>query len=400
MGILAKKQKGVATFTKISRLSLVIFIVSLSAAYVSTIWAVYMDSFVNSIIFVGVLSSVLTAISFLSYFLFIPLIERSDKGKIFSYSLFFFIISYILFAINHNFYFFIILAVILTILYTLRITSFGIIVRDNSDDREVSNNEGIVYTFRNLAWVIGPLIAGFVASEFGISFVFLLSALFLFFGLIIFIVSEIKDLKGKSKGKVDGNLLRNFADFFKDKERVLAYILGGGVNLWWGLIYLFIPLMIIRSHLGELWVGYFLFGIAVPLILFEYVFAKWAGKHGFKNMFKIGYLFVSIIAFVCFFVSNIYVILSLLILASVGMAMLESTTEAYFFDILKGKEKYRFYGPYNTAIDIGSFTGKISGSLLLVFLPFKFLFLLFGSFMFLLFLVAFKTKNIIEFREK
>lgn len=170
--------------------------------------------------------------------------------------------------------------------------------------------------------------------------------------------------------------------------------------MWWSLIYLFIPLMIIRSNLGELWVGYFLFGVAIPLILFQYAFAKWAGKHGFKKLFKIGYFFVSIIAFTCFFVSNIYFILSLLILASVGIAMLESTTEAYFFDILEKNEKYRFYGPYNTAIDAGSFTGKIFGSLLLVFLPFKFLFLLFGSFMFLLFLISFKTKNIIESRRK
>jgi len=176
-------------------------------------------------------------------------------------------------------------------------------------------------------------------------------------------------------------------------------VLGGGVNLWWVLIYLFIPLMIIRSHLSELWVGYFLFGIAVPLILFEYVFAKWAGKHGFKKMFKVGYLIVSVMAFSCFFVSNIYIILSLLILASIGMAMLESTTESYFLDILNKRDKCRFYGPYNTAINSGQLIGKIFGSVLLIFLPFKFLFLLFGGFMFLLFLTSFKVKDIIEVKK-
>jgi len=117
-------------------------------------------------------------------------------------------------------------------------------------------------------------------------------------------------------------------------------------------------------------------------------------------MFKIGYFLVSIIALACFFVSNIYVILSLLILASIGMAMLEATTEAYFFDILKRKEKYRFYGPYNTAIDAGNLIGKIFPSLILIFLPFKFIFLLFGAFMFLLFLISFKTKNVVELRKK
>ncbi len=398
MGILVRKEKGAATFTKIGKLSIVGLIISLSAAYINTIWAVYLDSFVNSIILVGVLSSVLTAISFLSYFFFIPLIEKSDKGKIFSYTIFLFIISYILFYLNHNFYLFIALAVFITILYTLRITSFGLIVRDNSKDSSVSSNEGIIYTFMNISWVVGPLVAGFVAAEYGINGVFLLSALFLTFGLILFRVFRIKD--SKSKKRIDNNIFKNFIDFFKDKERVLAYILGGGVNLWWVLIYLFIPLMIIRSSLGELWIGYFLFGVAVPLILFEYVFSKWAGKHGFRKMFKIGYFLVSIIALACFFVSNIYVILSLLILASIGMAMLEATTEAYFFDILKRKEKYRFYGPYNTAIDAGNLIGKIFPSLILIFLPFKFIFLLFGAFMFLLFLISFKTKNVVELRKK
>ncbi|MFH1359220.1 MAG: MFS transporter, partial [archaeon] len=390
------KQKDEYNFTNIAKLSIVGLIASLAAAYVDTIWAVYLNSFVDSIVLVGFLSAMLTIISFFSYFLFIPVIERSDKAKIYFYTMIFFIITYVLFFINHNFYFFLILAVVITILYTLRITSFGILVRDYSKNKNVSRNEGIIYTFMNIAWVIGPLVAGYVASGFGVNWVFILAAFFIFIGLILFKTSEIKDLKGKKI--TDNNFFINFVEFFKDKDRVLAYTLGGGVNLWWSFIYLFIPLMIIRNGLGEIWIGYFLFAVAIPLILFSYISAKWAGKHGFKRLFKIGYLMVSIIAFACFFVSNIYFILSLLVLASVGLAMLESTTEAYFFDILRGKEKYRFYGPYNTAIDSGRFTGKIFASVLLIFLAFNFLFLLFGGFMFLLFLLSFKTKNIRESR--
>ena len=396
MGILVRKQKDEYNFTNIAKLSIVGLIASLAAAYVDTIWAVYLNSFVDSIVMVGFLSAMLTIVSFFSYFLFIPVIERSDKAKIYFYTMIFFIITYVLFFINHNFYFFLILAVVITILYTLRITSFGILVRDYSKNKNVSRNEGIIYTFMNIAWVIGPLVAGYVASGFGVNWVFILAAFFIFIGLILFKTSEIKDLKGKKI--TDNNFFINFVEFFKDKDRVLAYTLGGGVNLWWSFIYLFIPLMIIRNGLGEIWIGYFLFAVAIPLILFSYISAKWAGKHGFKRLFKIGYLMVSIIAFACFFVSNIYFILSLLVLASVGLAMLESTTEAYFFDILRGKEKYRFYGPYNTAIDSGRFTGKIFASVLLIFLAFNFLFLLFGGFMFLLFLLSFKTKNIRESR--
>jgi len=78
------------------------------------------------------------------------------------------------------------------------------------------------------------------------------------------------------------------------------------------------------------------------------------------------------------------------------MAMLEPTTEAYFFDTIKRKDEDRFYGPYNTSIETGLILGKILPAVLLLFLPFKYIFLLFAGIMFLLFLLSFKAKNIVE----
>jgi MFS family permease len=248
----------------------------------------------------------------------------------------------------------------------------------------------------NTAWVIGPLIAGYIASKFNIRFVFMLASIFVFIAFLVFLVSRIKDTNIKKK--VDNNITKNFIDFFKDRDRVVAYMLRGGISLWWILPYLFMPLFMIRNGLNALWVGYFLFAIPIPLILFEYKFGKLASKIGFKKIFNMGYLIPCIITLICFFVTDIYVILSLLVLASVGLAMLEPTTEAYFFNILKGKQDLRFYGPYNTTININHLIAKILPATLLIFLPFKFIFLLFSLFMFLFFLLSFKVKNIIEKR--
>ncbi len=163
---------------------------------------------------------------------------------------------------------------------------------------------------------------------------------------------------------------------------------------------MFVPLRMIHSGLNEAWISGFLFFAAVPLILSEYYFSKRAGKHGFKKIFKRGYLLTSLVAFACFlFASNIYLVMGLVVLASVGMAMLEPTTEAYFFDILKGNEEYRFYAPYNTAVDFGGFTGRFLASIVLLVLPFEFIFVVFGVLMFSLFLLSFKTKNVIEKRK-
>jgi len=380
--------------TKIGRLATVSLITSLSFAMVNTIWAIYMDSFFHNIVLVGFFAALLATISFLSYFLIIPLIEKTSKSKIFIWSLILFAITYVLFAINTKLYIFVILAFIIVFLRTLKVTSLGIIIRDSSSKKQLSQNEGLVYTFANISWLIGPLIAGFIAEKYNFGLIFILGAIFTIIAVILFKFSKIQD--NNKKKIIDKNILKNFIDFFKSKNRTLAYILGGGVNLWWSLIYVFIPLFIIRNNLGEMWVGFFLAGVIIPLILLEYPFSKLAGKIGFKKLFKIGYLIPCLLALSCFFITNVFIILTLLILASIGKAMTEPTTEAYFFDILKEKEALRFYPPYNTAIGVGMFIGQISAATLLIFLPFKYIFILFSIFMFIMFIISFTIKDVVE----
>ena len=388
-----RKQKELI-LSKIGRLGVTCLIFSIAFSLIATIWSLYIDSFVNNASYVGYISAFLTFVSFMSFFLIIPLIEKTDKAKIFSFSLILFAVLYILFAINTKFYVFIILAFIMTILQTLRITSFGIIVKDKSSEKQLSRNEGIMYTFMNAAWVVGPLVAGYLSGKYGVSLVFILASVFIFIAFIFFKFLKIKDKSVKKK--VDKNFFKNFKEFFKSRDRRLAYILGGGVNLWWSLIFVFMPLFIIRNNLDVKWVGYFLFAVVVPLISFQYYFSKLAGKVGFKKIFKIGFFIPCFFVLLCFLVGNIYLIFLFLILASIGLAMVEATTEAYFFDILKGKQDLRFYAPYNTAIDVNHFIGEILAATILVFLPFKFIFLLYSIFMFALFLVSFKVRNIIE----
>ena len=397
MGFVIKKQKGII-FSKLSRLATVLLIASIGFSFVDTFWAVYLESFVHNIALVGFISSFLSLVSFFSFFFIVPLIERYDKAKTFSVSLVLIAISYFVFAITTNFYLFLAVAVLATIFHTLRITSFGIMVKDKSSRKKLSRNEGVIYTFINLAWFVGPLIAGILSKYFKINIIFGLSGIFLLISLAYFSFLRIHDRKIRKR--IDKNVINLFVDFFKDKTRVIAYFLGGGVNYWWSLIYIFVPLYIIKSNLEISYVGYFLFAVTIPLIAFSYFFSKLAGKIGFKKIFKIGFFIPFLASLLCFFVSNIYFIFLILILASIGLSMLEATTEAYFFDTLKGKEDLRFYGPYNTTIDANHFISRIIGGLVLLFFPFKYIFLFFSLPMLGFFILSFKVKNIKESRRK
>ncbi|MBU0906749.1 MAG: MFS transporter [Nanoarchaeota archaeon] len=398
MAILARKNYGTPQPSGITQLSIIGMITALSAALMNTVWAIYMDSFFNSEVLVGLFSAFLTIIAIVTHFIFIPVIEKADKAKLYASSLLLFMVFYLIFAMNQSFIVMIIVATLMTAFLALRITSWGILVKDASSKQGLSKNEGLVFTFSNMAFVIGPLIAGFISAQYGLRWVFVAAAAVLLIGFFFFKFSGIKGDGGKKR--TDKDLYKNFIDFFKNKDRIVAYLVGSGVTSWWILIYLFMPLHMIRNGFSDLAVGYFLFAVAVPLILLEYKFSKSAGKIGFRRVFKIGYLFVAIVAAACFFFTNLYVILGLLVIASVGMAMLEPTTEAYFFDILKGKERYRFYSPYGTSIDFGHLVSKISGAVLLIFLPFKFIFVLFAVWMFVLFFFSCKTRKVIEAKRR
>ena len=212
-------------------------------------------------------------------------------------------------------------------------------------------------------------------------------------------MSEIKD--SNVVKKTDGNVFANFLEFFRNKDRLIAYLLGSGVTFWWVLIYLYTPLLMIERGLPASSIGIFLFAAATPLIILEYPFSKIAGKYGAKKLFIIGYLiaiFATSMAFL--FIGQIYFALGFLIFGSVGMAMLEPTTEAYFFDLLKNKkEENRFYGPYNTAIETGLILGKLAPAVLLLFFAFKYIYLLFAVILFAFFLLSFKARNIVEKRK-
>ena len=117
-------------------------------------------------------------------------------------------------------------------------------------------------------------------------------------------------------------------------------------------------------------------------------------------MFKIGFFILAAASIACFFINNIYAMMIILVLASIGPAILEPNTEAYFFDIIKKQEKEKFYPAYNTMMNISAFLARILAALVILILPFKFIFVFFAIAMFIFSKIATKAKKIIEIKRK
>src|SRR3989344_1399737 len=132
MGVLIRKNSNMIVLTRVAKLAFSLFLVSMSASFVDTVWAVYLESFLHKESLVGLFSGVLSIISFVSFFILVPIVAKSKKSVLYSVSLILSALVYVIFGINKNLILFIILSFFITILFNLRIMSFGIIIKDKS----------------------------------------------------------------------------------------------------------------------------------------------------------------------------------------------------------------------------------------------------------------------------
>jgi len=385
---------------KVGRFGFIIFTRAIAVALISSVIAIYVNSFLHNDSLVGFVFVFLVIISIITNFLIIPIIETKSKKIVFIFSCFMIGIGYLLYSIINNFWLFLIVAILVTVFNALKLASSGLIIEHISNKNNLSKNEGLMYTFLNLGWIVGPLIAGFILREKdNLNHIFILSGILI---ILAGILLGFFKIDGASKKKrVDFSVIRNFKDFFNDKNRVKTYFLSTGINFWWSLIFIYMPLLIIKTLSGS-HVGFFIFFVTVPLLFLEYFFGCVAGKKGYKNIFVIGNLIAAGCALLCFiYFGNIWLIMAILVAGSIGLAMIEGTTESYFFDNLKKSgEDQRFYPSYNTSIDAGNLMGEFLPALILLLLPFRFIFLVYALGMFILAIVSLTVKEVIESRRK
>lgn len=380
--------------SKMSKLALVILILSLGRSMLDTIWSVYIDSIVNNIGLVGLISGGFAILSVIFMIFSTPIIVKYPEARLWILSAITSAIGFASFYFISNIWLLLFFGSLITFSGVIRLQSHGIIVRDLSNQKNIGKNEGLQYALNNAGWMIGPLLAGFITANLGVRPVFLFSTIFFVIGIIMFKNLRIKNVNHFTKD--DGTIksvIKNLFSYFKNKERIKHYVISGGVNLYWGILYVFMPLFILEQQIGEQWIGIFLFSVAIPLVLIEYKVGALADIQGFKKFFVIGYAILATGSLIAFFVTSAYAWMLIFFITSFGAGFLESTTESYFFKLVKRNEEEKYYGPYNTGVFMISALGKLAAGGLLFFFAQKYVFLLLAIEMIILLLVAISIKE-------
>lgn len=365
--------------------------IGIGLAIIDTIWAIYLNSFGLSNSVIGFVSAFLVVGSLFFSLISTPIMEKYNEAKLLLMSIIASAVIYILIPIFHNIYIFIGLAVVLSLTSALRGNSFGIIFRDNIPNKELNKKEGMLYSIENIGWFVGPLIAAYFLAKSGISWVFVVAALFFSVSLFAFFVIRLK--KKKQKRRLDNDIPKNIKSYFKNKRLTLPYLMSAGISAWWALIYIYVPLFMLDHGLKEKEIGVFLSAIIIPLIIIEYKIGKLSEKKGLKKFFIAGFFGLAILSFIVFFMKNIYIQLGLLIFASFFAGFLEPIQETFFFKRTSEEDEEKYYPVFGTSWETGSFISKIIiAGVLLVFID-KYAYLAASGIMLLFAIASLKIKE-------
>jgi len=359
---------------KIRELVAVRTLTAIGLGAVATVMSLYLNTFGLSVSEIGFISAGFLLISFLFTVNSARILERFEQTSLLIFSIGLSCLSYFLIGIFNSLPIFLLLMSFVMIAGALRTESFNIIFRDNLKNKNLNEEEGLMYSLLNIGWLVGPLIAGFFMIKFGLSSVFIFTSIFFAIALLLFLTMNLKNIKKKRAG-IDDSSWKNFLDFIKNKKQHRPCLMSLGLQIWWAMIYVYVPLFIIKNGLNETAVAIFMALIVLPLILMEKQVGKWSVKIGMGSFFRKGFLGLAILSLILFFVEDIILQLVLIFLGSLFASFIEPLQDTFFFRRTKKLEEEKYYPLFQTSRDIGGLLGKFLLAFVLLFAPYSFVYL-------------------------
>lgn len=264
------------------------------------------------------------------------------------------------------------------ILTTLLAFNLDVFLENSSEDESTGYIRGSYLTLVNIAWLISPLVTGFVLTNGDYWKIFTISAVVSL--LVVFLLSQnfrkFKDpVYEKTKFwetlKIIGRRKNVFRIFFSQLFLRFFYS--------WMVIYMPIYL---HEHIGFDWsvIGIIFTVMLLPFVLMELPLGKLAdNKIGEKEILNIGFIITAIATGTITFITSTNPIVWALILfmTRVGASMIEISSESYFFKKIKSDDT-NILSVFRMSRPIAYTFGPLLASLLLFFVEFKFLFIILG----------------------
>lgn len=260
----------------------------------------------------------------------------------------------------------------------------ALFIRDFSKANNLGKEESLRFRFQNIGALVGLLLGGFLASQLNFETVFIGESLVALFGLAYFHKKHIVDKHPaiiNSKKVTENSFLKNLKAFFTNAERRKIYLISIAYMLWISFKYLYIPLYVANSNYLPNMAGLILALAMIPAIVFEIKTGEFGKTYTPRKVITFGFCIIGLMLTIIFFSPWPLLNFGLLAITSTGAGLIEPLKEAYFLENTSVKDEDDFYGVYCTSDPLSNFLMPIIGVTTLFFLPFKFVFLVFGLIM-------------------
>jgi hypothetical protein len=199
----------------------------------------------------------------------------------------------------------------------------------------------------------------------------------------------------KKRKRLDIKIKDNLKFYLSNVQLRIAYLQKFGVDLWWGFIWIFIPIFMLKEGYSGASIGLFLALTQLPLFLFEYKTVGSVAKYGFRKIFITSYVSLALICLLSFFFFDSYsvIALGLILLGSLALSFLEPISDLFFFSKVSLLEEEKAYPIYSTSSPIGSMVSRIIPGLALLIFYDKAVFVIVG---FLMCFIAYRALAIKE----
>lgn len=224
------------------------------------------------------------------------------------------------------------LFILLLILNFLIIYEMDVFLEHFSDFHNTGRIRGLFFMIINAAWALSPFIAGQIIDRIGIQFVYLLALGMVIITAGIF-MTHFRSTVFHHKPKRKIRELFQAVRARRDLKNI--FLLSLTLHFFYAVAVIYMPLYL-HNTIGFLWsdIGFLLLLANIPFLVLGYPVGKIADQYiGEKEMMMAGLVITALgtLGFIFTDSASILTWAIILIVSRIGISILETTTESYFF---------------------------------------------------------------------
>ena len=335
---------------------------------IGAVYSLILLEIFNSAAIVGIYSSVFNAFGLVVALFFGEFVRMFSKSKLFYTGLLSVVACYIMLSFSIQPGTFIALDFFTQIPLILIATMIPLFMADFAGKGGIAQLNGRYHFWLNLGALFAPMIAMFIAGLYGIRSAFLASAAMYLLCWMLFkhyqIVQEDKVIKKIDARRTLKSVWRETKKYFSYFPYRRAYWVNFGYYALKALRQLYMPIMVIESGFSKDTLGLVLTIGILPYVILSEPIGKIVKKYGYvatKIGLAIGFLSFSACSFVLYFATG-WTMLFLFVLWQISGAIQEALHDMAFFDVAKKSDQSRFYGIFNTSMNLPRFLVPLVGA--------------------------------------